>query len=217
MIRLRPRGLAALLVLVALVLAAFLVPVPDPAQLRSWALAAGPVAAVLLFFAYAVFTVAPVPRTVFTLAAGLLLGTLVGVAVAMAATAVSSLLGFLLARWAGRGMMARHLDRNAVRAVDARLAGGGWLAVASLRLIPFVPFSAMNYCCGLSSVRTGPYVIGTVVGSLPGTVAVVVFGDTLAGTTSPAFLAISAGCALLGAAGLYLAIRRTQPASESPR
>lgn len=209
--RIRARTLAALLVLAALVLVAILVPVPDPAQLRTWALSAGPAAAVLLFLAYAVVTVAPVPRTVFTLAAGLLLGTPVGVAVAIAATAVSSVLGFALARWAGRGLVAKHLDRNAVRAVDTRLAGGGWLAVTSLRLIPFVPFSVMNYCCGISSVRPRPYVIGTVVGSLPGTVAVVVFGDTLAGTTSPAFLAISAGCALLGAAGLLLAIRRTQP------
>jgi hypothetical protein len=51
----------------------------------------------------------------------------------------------------GRRMVARHLNRAPVRAVDERLTRGGWLAVASLRLIPVVPFLPTNYACGLSS------------------------------------------------------------------
>src|SRR3979411_2080254 len=71
--RLRLRVVLALAVLAVLALIAVLVPLPDPAQLRTWALAAGPAAPILLFICYSVVTVAPVPRTVFTLAAGLLL------------------------------------------------------------------------------------------------------------------------------------------------
>jgi uncharacterized membrane protein YdjX (TVP38/TMEM64 family) len=204
----RPRLLLAVGLLAALVLVAVVLPVPDPAQIRAWALAAGPAAPALLFVGYAVVTAAPVPRTVFTLAAGLLLGTVAGVVVAIGATAVGATLGFALARAVGRDLVARRLDHRLVRTVDAQLARGNWLTVASLRLIPVVPFAPLNYCCGVSSIRFLPYLAGTVAGSLPGTTAVVVFGDSLTGSASPALLGISAGCAALGATGLYLAIRR---------
>jgi uncharacterized membrane protein YdjX (TVP38/TMEM64 family) len=163
-----------------------------------------------MFLAYVVATLVPLPRTVFSLASGLLLGPVVGVTVALVATGVSGLLSFVLARSVGRKVVARHLERKTVKTVDERLSGGGWLAVASIRLIPVVPFLPMNYACGVSSVRTWPYLVGTMIGSLPGTIAVVVLGDTLTGSTPPALLAISAACALIGAAGLWFAIRRSR-------
>jgi uncharacterized membrane protein YdjX (TVP38/TMEM64 family) len=197
--------------LAALVLIAVLLPIPGPAQLRAWADATGPATVVLVFLAYAVLTVAPLPRTAFTLATGLLLGTVTGTLVSLAATSVSALLAFGLARSVGRGLLARHLDRGAVRAVDARLTDGGWLAVASLRLIPVLPFAPMNYCCGICSVRLKPYLVGSFVGSLPGTLAAVVLADSLTGTGSPVMLAVSGGCAVLGAVGLLVTIRRGTP------
>jgi uncharacterized membrane protein YdjX (TVP38/TMEM64 family) len=199
--------------LAALIVAAFVLPVPAPSELRHWALGAGPAAPVLMFFTYVVLTIMPIPRTVFNLASGLLLGPVLGMVVATVATTVSGMLGFALARWVGRSMVARHMDRAAVRTVNERLTGGGWLAVASLRLIPVVPFAPLNYCCGLSSVRVWPYAIGTAVGSLPGTVAAVLLGDTLTGTTSPTMLVIYGACAIAGATGLWLATRTPKTSS----
>lgn len=195
-------GLVAAMVVVALV-----VPVPGPGQLRTWAAGAGLAAPALLLLVYVIATLVPIPRTVFSLASGLLLGPVVGVTIALVATAVSALLSFALARSLGRRMVAGHLDRARVRAVDDRLTGGGWLAVASLRLIPLIPFLPTNYACGLSSVRPRPYLAGTVIGSLPGTAAAVVLGDTLTGGTPPALLVTYAALAVAGAAGLWFAIR----------
>jgi uncharacterized membrane protein YdjX (TVP38/TMEM64 family) len=200
--------LVAVGLLAALVVAAFVVPVPGPAELRAWVSAAGVAAPVLLFLAYVVATLVPIPRTVFSLASGLLLGPVVGVVVALAATAVSASVSFALARSVGRRLVARHLERDRVRAVDSRLSGGGWLAVASLRIIPAIPFLPTNYACGLSSVRPRAYLAGTMIGSLPGTAAAVALGDTLTGTTPPALLAVYAVLAVAGAVGLWFAIRR---------
>jgi len=205
----RAKLVLALVLLAGAVAAALMLPVPSPAELRSWAASAGPVAALAFLAAYSVLTVAPVPRTVFNLAAGLLLGDALGIVVALTATAISGVLGFALARWAGRDLVARHLERTAVRKVDERLAGGGVLAVASLRLIPVVPFAPLSYCCGILSVRFGPYLAGTALGSLPGTVAVVVLGDALTGGTPPALLACYGAFALLGALGLARIARGT--------
>lgn len=198
----------AVCLVAALVVAAFVLPVPEPVRLRAWASGAGAAAPALIFLAYVVATLVPIPRTVFSLASGLLLGPVLGVAVALVATAVSGLLSFALARSLGRRVVARHLTRASVRAVDERLTVGGWLAVASLRMIPAIPFLPTNYACGLSSVRTRHFLAGTIAGSVPGTIAVVVLGDTLTGGTPPALLAAFAVCALAGAAGLWFAIRR---------
>jgi uncharacterized membrane protein YdjX (TVP38/TMEM64 family) len=211
----RVRTALALGLLAVLVAAAFVLPIPGPSDVRTWALGAGAAAPLLMFVTYVIATLAPIPRTVFSLASGLLLGPVVGWLVAITATALSAVLGFMLARWLGRGLVARHLDKAAVRAIDSRLAGGGWLSVASLRLIPLVPFTPMNYCCGVSSTRIWPFLVGTVVGSMPGTTAVVLIGDTLTGFSNPTALIISAVCAVTGAAGLLFVIRRQAPAAAA--
>lgn len=203
----RTKLIIALVVLTVVVAAAFLLPVPTPAQLRDWAAGAGPATTLLFLVAYSILTVAPIPRTVFNLAAGLLLGTVAGIAVAVMSTAISGLLGFGLARLLGRDLVSRHLQRKAVRTVDERLADGGILAIASLRLIPVVPFAPFGYCCGILSVRPLPYLAGTVLGSLPGTIAVVVLGDALTGGTPPALLACYLAFALVGALGMIKVVR----------
>lgn len=199
----------AFVLLTALVAAMLLLPVPSPAQLRTWADGAGAAAPVLFLLVYAVCTVAPIPRTVFSLAAGLLLGHGLGIVIAMLATATSAALGFLLARHLGRDLLTRHRHRSAVKSVNDRLTGGGVLAVTSLRLIPVIPFAPLSYCCGMSSIRMAPYLAGTVLGSLPGTAAVVLLGDALAGSTPPVLLACYGAFALAGAAGLYRVVRST--------
>jgi uncharacterized membrane protein YdjX (TVP38/TMEM64 family) len=155
-------------------------------------------------------TVAPVPRTVFTLAAGLLFGPVLGVTLSLAATALSGVLAFGLVRWLAGNFVLRHLDHKVLRTVDARLRRRGWLAVASLRLIPAVPFSILNYCSALSSISFRHYLAGTV-GIVPGSVAVVMLGDALTGTTSPALLAVSLAGAAIGVIGLIVESRSPAP------
>ncbi|MEU6645465.1 TVP38/TMEM64 family protein [Saccharomonospora sp. NPDC046836] len=202
--------ISGLVLLAAIVVAAFTVPVPSAAEVRAWADGAGAAAALLFLLAYVLCTVLPIPRTVFNLAAGLLLGEALGIVVAFTATIVAGCLGFLLARALGRDMVTRHLHRARVRAVNERLTGGGVLAVASLRLIPVIPFAPLSYCCGVSSLRLRPYLVGTALGSLPGTIAVVVLGDALTGDTPPALVACYVVFAALGALGLLRIIRTAE-------
>ena len=200
-------------VLAALVVVGALVPLPSPVVVRDWARSAGWAAPAVFLGVYAVLTVAPIPRTVFNLSAGLLLGGAIGVAVAMVGTALAAWMAFLLARRLGRRWAERHLERDSVRAVNARLSGGGLAGMVSLRLIPMIPFAPLNYCCGVSALPLRTFLAGTVVGSLPGTVAIVTLGDALTGRTSPALLAVYAGLAVVGAAGVY-AVHRSVDAQD---
>ncbi|MGH3606020.1 MAG: TVP38/TMEM64 family protein [Pseudonocardiaceae bacterium] len=203
---LRTRLLVTVLVLGVMCVAAVVLPVPSPLQVRDWSQSVGIAAPLLFLLGHTLATVAPVPRTVFTLAAGLLFGPVLGVGLSLVATVLSAVLAFGLVRRLARGFVLPHLDHNLLRAVDARLRRRGWLAVASLRLIPAVPFSVLNYCSALSSIRFRHYLAGTV-GVVPGTVAVVVLGDALTGTTSPALLAISLTGAAIGMIGLIAEAR----------
>jgi uncharacterized membrane protein YdjX (TVP38/TMEM64 family) len=202
----RTRLLVALLLLLAVTVAVAKVPLPTPLQMRAWAQSIGVAAPLLFLLGHALVTVAPIPRTVFTLAAGLLFGPVLGVGLSLVATTLSAVLAFGLVRRLAGGVIRPYLDRRVLRTVDARLRRRGWLAVASLRLIPAVPFSVLNYCSALSSISFRHYLAGTA-GIVPGSVAVVVLGDALTGTTSPTLLAVSLAAAAIGAIGLIVEIR----------
>lgn len=205
---LRNRRVVMLAILaVALVAVAVLAPHPAPQQIREWADSVGPMFPLLFFLVHALVTVAPFPRTVFTLSAGLLFGPILGITLAVAATTVSAVLALLLVRALDREQVAARLTHPAVQAVDRRLARRGWLAVGSLRLIAPVPFSVINYCAGLSSVRMMPYLLATFVGIIPGTIGVVVLGDALTGRTNPGLLVLSGVCITIGVIGLVVDAR----------
>jgi uncharacterized membrane protein YdjX (TVP38/TMEM64 family) len=202
----RVRLLVAGLLLVAVVVAALTLPVPSALQMRAWAQSVGTTAPLLFLLGQTLVTLAPIPRTVFTLAAGLLFGPVLGLALSLTATTLSAVLAFVAVRRLGRDLMEPHLDRGMLGAVNGCLRHRGWLAVASLRLIPAVPFSVLNYCSAVSSVRFRDYLVGTV-GVVPGSVALVVLGDALTGRTSPALLGVSLGCATIGVVGLIVQAR----------
>jgi uncharacterized membrane protein YdjX (TVP38/TMEM64 family) len=206
-LQLPPRRIVAILAaIVILVAVAVLVPLPTAMQLRDWANSVGPWFPLAFLGAHIVVTVFPFPRTAFTLAAGLLFGPALGVAIAVVASTVSAVIALLLIRAAG-WQLDRLVSHPRVEAVDARLRQRGWPVVVSMRLIPAVPFSVLNYAAGASAVRVVPYTLATVIGLLPGTAAVVILGDALTGNISPSLFLVSLSTAALGVAGLIFEVR----------
>lgn len=188
--------------------------VPDVAAFQHAVRTAGVWAPALFVLLQVVVTVTPVPRTVFSVAAGVLFGSVTGAALAVLATVGAAVVAFWLVRLGTARLAARHADRRAVAWVRSRLDRNGTLAVISLRLVPMVPFAAMNYASAMSGVRFVPYLLGTAVGVLPGTVAVVVLGDAaVGGVPHPGLLAVSVVGGLLGLAGVLVAARRPEPSS----
>lgn len=195
--------LTAIVILVAI---AFLVPLPTALQLRDWATSVGPWFPLAFLGAHIVVTVFPFPRTAFTLAAGLLFGPALGVGIAVAASTCSAVIALLLVRALG-WQLTNLVNHSAVATVDARLRARGWPAILSLRMIPAVPFSVLNYAAGASAVRLGPYLLATFFGLLPGTAAVVILGDALTGNVSPLLVLVSLCTASIGIAGLIYETR----------
>jgi uncharacterized membrane protein YdjX (TVP38/TMEM64 family) len=201
------RFIAILTAIVILIAVAVLIPLPSAVQVRDWATSVGPWFPLAFLAAHIVVTVLPVPRTAFTLAAGLLFGPLLGIALAVTASTASAMIALVLVRAAG-WQLSRLVRHQAVDRVDTRLRERGWLAVLSLRLIPVLPFAPLNYAAGASGVRVLPYALATVVGLFPGTAAVVILGDALTGDVSPLLFLVSLSTGLVGLALLAYEIRQ---------
>ncbi|GAA4883616.1 TVP38/TMEM64 family protein [Pseudonocardia benzenivorans] len=209
----RPAG-TVLGVVVALAVALLLLRlygVPGMSDVRATVAAAGVWAPLAFVALQAGLTVGPVPRTVFTLVAGALFGWAAGLVLTLVATTLAAVVAFALVRVTGGRLVERYARGRAVDWVRLRLDHHGLLAVTSLRLVPAVPFAALNYVAGLSAVRFWPYLLGTAVGIVPGTVAIVVLGDAVTGTPPPALVVVSAVCGLVGLAGVVVAARRPIP------
>jgi len=202
----RPRLAATVVGITVLVAAATWIPLPSPVRLRDWAESVGPWFPLAFLVAHVVVTIIPVPRTAFTLAAGLLFGPALGIPIAVVASTTSALIALYLVRAAG-WRLNRLVRHQSVDTVDERLRQRGWLAIFSLRLIPAVPFSAINYAAGASTVRVLPYTLATLGGLLPGTAAVVILGDALAGHPNSLLYLISVCTGAVGLAGLIIEIR----------
>jgi len=202
-------------VMVISIAVALLVPLPTAVQMRDWATSVGPWFPLAFLATHIVVTVLPFPRTAFTLAAGLLFGPVLGVTMAVVASTASAVTALLLVRAAG-WQLSRLVSHQAVETVDARLRDRGWIAVMSLRLIPVVPFSVLNYAVGASAVRVLPYTLATLAGVLPGTAAVVILGDALTGHVSPLLFLVSLCTGIVGLALLACEIRRHRRHRTAP-
>lgn len=192
------------LAVAVVVVVATLVPAPGLEQLRAWADQLGPWFVPAFFVAYALVTVAPVPRSTFTYSAAVLFPPAVAIPWSLVATGISAALAFELVRRLGHEQAASLRADRRIAAVDIRLRRRGWLSVGSLRLVPAVPFSVVNYAAALTSIRRRQFLPATVIGSVPGTVAAILLGNSLTEGDGTAALWATAGFALVGVAGMVL-------------
>lgn len=207
------------LLVVAGVVVALTVDLPQVAEIRAWVRGAGWAAPVVYALGFALVSLTPAPATVLTVGAGALFGWTVGLPVALVGALGGAYTGFGLARLLGRDAVQGVVGRRMAR-LDSALRRRGLLAVVFLRLVPTGPFAMVNTACGLSAVRTRDYLLGTAVGMLPGIgcfVAVGAFGVT---PWSTPFLVAVLGLAALVVGGVLLGGRRARgdrAAANGPR
>ena len=141
---------------------------------------------------FAVGTLAFFPKPVLNIAAGVVFGIPAGLVLAVAGTTLGAVLAFALGRGLGREALQPFLKGKVLGELDRRLTEQGFRSVFLLRVLPGVPFQAVNFAAAFSGVRLRSFAAATALGVLPGTAAYVVAGSSASSPTSPAFL-ISAG------------------------
>ncbi len=113
--------------------------------------------------------------------------------------------------WIGRLLGHRLIDRLAgsrVYHVSRTLASKGVLAVVTVRILPIAPFSIVNAVAGASHITARDFLLGTMIGELPGLLSLALFVDQIQETIrhpGPGSLVLLAALAIvigLGIVGL---------------
>ncbi|MES2521233.1 MAG: TVP38/TMEM64 family protein [Gemmatimonadota bacterium] len=167
-------------------------------RFTAWIGGLGPLGPALFIAGYIVATVAGIPGSLLTLAAGAIFGLWAGVAYVFVGATLGASAAFLVSRYVARSAIERRISGNPrFQAIDRSIAEDGRRIVFLLRLSPVFPFTLLNYALGLSRVRFIDFVVASV-GMLPGTVLFVYYGK-LAGDVA----AVAGGAAPARGAGYY--------------
>ncbi|WP_199672033.1 FAD-dependent oxidoreductase [Pseudooceanicola sediminis] len=156
----------------------------------------------LVFAGYVAVTALSLPLALWmTLASGALFGFWQGLLLVSFASSIGATLAFLAARYLLRDWVKQRLGQRADK-IDAGLKRDGAFYLFTLRLIPVVPFFAVNLLMGLSAMPARVFYLVSQAGMLAGTAIYVNAGtqlatlDSLSGILSPRILASFALLAL---------------------
>ena len=128
------------------------------------------------------------PIAVLQLAAGLLFPTGGALAVNLAGALLGSGLGYLLGRMAGRETVLALLERYPKGKPLLDLCRGQELFfVYMARIAGVFPMDLVSMLMGALEIRPGRYLLGTLLGMLPGILAITLIGGSLTQMDSPVF------------------------------
>jgi uncharacterized membrane protein YdjX (TVP38/TMEM64 family) len=151
---------------------------------------------------YAVIAALAAPVSPLAYAAGAVFGVVRGTLFVWVASVIGGAAGYLLARtiWANS---ARRILGRYQQKVQSLNTGSAFLTTLRVQLLPIVPFGVFNYAAGASRIPFVPYILGTAIGVLPGSVAAVYVGDRImAGITSDRHAFIVAAVVMAALLGL---------------
>jgi pyruvate/2-oxoglutarate dehydrogenase complex dihydrolipoamide dehydrogenase (E3) component/uncharacterized membrane protein YdjX (TVP38/TMEM64 family) len=155
--------------------------------------------------------------TVMTVFAGALFGLGVGTVAVSFASTIGATLSFLGSRWLFRDIVQRRFGAR-LQAINRGIELEGPFYLFALRLVPVVPFFAINVAMALSPIRLWPFAWVSQVGMLLGTVAYVNAGTQLAQIESPSGILAPGVVASFAALGMLpLLAKRVMDAARARR
>jgi phospholipase D1/2 len=105
-------------------------------------------------------------------------GSLAGFFYSLAGAELSALLLYTVGQGMGRDLVRRYAGKR-LNSVSKQLSRRGVLTIVTLRIVPVAPFVVINLVAGASHISFRDFALGTLVGLLPGLVAIAFFADGL--------------------------------------
>ena len=177
----------------------------------------GPWAPLVFVLLYTISSPIPFIATFMSAAAGLLFGVLPGMMLSIVAATLSGVIPFYLARNLGRDWVEKRIKNEQLQQAYEKSEGqGGFLFVLLMRLIPVLPWEVQNYVAGLTKVKIPEFLLGTVIGIIPGSFALNFLGGSISDPTSwEFFLAVGLNVvAFLVPAGVLFVRRQIKKGRE---
>jgi uncharacterized membrane protein YdjX (TVP38/TMEM64 family) len=152
---------------------------PGAAREALGRVAGSSLAALAVLAAFVVGGLVAFPVLILIAATAATFGPWLGFAYSLMGVLASALLTYAIGARYGQQALRRLLGERLDR-IRARIVRQGVLAVAAIRVVPLAPFTVVNLVAGASAVRLVDYVAGTLLGMLPGLIAMAVLGNRLA-------------------------------------
>jgi phospholipase D1/2 len=137
------------------------------------------VASLLVPVIFVALSLALFPLVVLRATTVLVFGPVLGPLYAIAGVALCALVGHAIGARIGSDGVERLAGGRVQRIREIVDRRGGILAIAALRLVPLGPFMVVNAAAGAARLRRRDFVIGTVLGLMPGLVVITVFSAQL--------------------------------------
>jgi phospholipase D1/2 len=135
-----------------------------------------PLAVLAMLAAFVAGGLMLVPVTLLICVSVLVFGPVEGAVYAIFGALLSAASTYAIGRVTGRDVV-RRLAGNGLNALSRRLAKRGLVAMTLVRLLPVAPFSIVNIVAGASHIGWRDFLLGTVLGMLPGIVVIALFVD----------------------------------------
>ncbi|WFM71999.1 TVP38/TMEM64 family protein [Halomonas sp. CKK8] len=137
-----------------------------------------PWAVAVVMAIYAGASLVMFPLSLLVALTGLLFGPWWGFAYALAGTLAASMLTWWVGRRLGRKALMRHGGRH-LRGLSRYLSGRGIRTMTLVNLLPLAPFTLTNMMAGAFRLRFRDYMIGSLLGIVPGLAGVTLLGSQL--------------------------------------
>lgn len=160
----------------------------DPAKVKLEVEQFGLWAPAVFMLLYAVGPSFLVPGAVMTIAGGLAFGTLWGALYSMVGADVGAVIAFGAGRFLGKSFVQRMVGER-FHEMLAKIARHGFQIIFYLRVVPVIPYNALNLLAGASPISFRDYLWASVIGMVPGTILFAFLGDALWHPLSLKFLA----------------------------
>lgn len=149
----------------------------------------------VLCFAILPIFLFPVP--VLAVVAGAAFGLFAGSLYTIIGAMINSVLMFYIARFLGFRAVS-NFTQNSKSKILKTLGepGGKFSLILILRLMPLVPYNALNYACGVMNVSLRDYMVATFIGIVPATFIMVNLGEKALDMRSNGFII---ACVLMAA------------------
>lgn len=169
-----------------------------PSDVRDIVLSFGWWGPVVFFLIYAIGPVIFLPTSILSLGAGLAFGVWPGVLYILFGATAAAVTGYVMARLFGRSVL--KVDSYPwSKKLFTQMKQRGFLYVFVLRLIPLVSFDLLSYAGGIAKVKFKSFLLATVLGMIPGTLAYSFLGASIAsGSVTLIFIAALVFVSLLG-------------------
>ena len=169
----------------------------DRSQLQLWLQQMGIWAPVLYILIYSIATICILPSTPLNLTGGAIFGAVWGTVWTSIAAILAAVLAFGFSRTIGRSFVAQKLAGK-WESIDREMQQGGFFYMFAIRLLPLIPYGIVNFAAGLTSIKFRDYLLGTLLGTVPGILPFVMMGAGLTALKQGDVLPLLVGLALTG-------------------